>query len=335
MDLTDHGEDGFHVGRCVRRYVEMVTPRRFRILLPFPVNWRTDSVRKGVSPKLCDCGQWNLLQRITTQSQDCRMLLNFFFLMRRVSPLINPSRCASFSRTWHVDAASSELGSTLILVSGLPEAIDIPLLSDAIGLDATEELVAINEEDIFVTAGRDFDKNLFSSCWFRILFVIVGSLPGWHSWYSCCSFQWCVDCSHGPRWDLTEPVATPRQLRARSRHIRWRHSKLVTWRQLSLSLRSSLSVLNCWPSPWTWATRSSSWSSRTASSSPSVHTWGRSACSPIRECFLRRFPSLLLLMCESGSLAMLSDNVIFWKRFFVYSVVLEKIVLSKWWRRDQ
>ena len=46
----------------------------------------------------------------------------------------------------------------------------------------------------------------------------------------CCSFQWRADCSHGHRWDLTEPTATPRQLRERPRRKRWRHSKLATWR---------------------------------------------------------------------------------------------------------
>ena len=38
---------------------------------------------------------------------------------------INPPRYASFSRTWDVDAASNELDSILILLSGLPEAIGI------------------------------------------------------------------------------------------------------------------------------------------------------------------------------------------------------------------
>ena len=42
------------------------------------------------------------------------------------------------------------------------EAIGIPGLLDAIGLDAMEELVAI-EEDIFIAAGRDLDTTLSSS----------------------------------------------------------------------------------------------------------------------------------------------------------------------------
>ena len=49
----------------------------------------------------------------------------------------------------------------LILLSGFPEAIGIPGLLEAIGLDAEEELVAI-KEDIFITAGRDLDTTLSS-----------------------------------------------------------------------------------------------------------------------------------------------------------------------------
>ena len=54
---------------------------------------------------------------------------------------INPPKYASLSRTWDVDAASNEFGSILILLSVFPEAIGIPGLLDAIGLDAAEELV--------------------------------------------------------------------------------------------------------------------------------------------------------------------------------------------------
>ena len=38
MDLPDHGGDGFQKVRCVQRHVEMVVPRRVRILLTFLVN---------------------------------------------------------------------------------------------------------------------------------------------------------------------------------------------------------------------------------------------------------------------------------------------------------
>ena len=68
---------------------------------------------------------------------------------------------ASFSRTCEVDAASNEFGSKLILLSGFPEAIGIRGLLDAIGLDAVEELVAMEER--FIAAGRDLDTTLSSS----------------------------------------------------------------------------------------------------------------------------------------------------------------------------
>ena len=55
----------------------------------------------------------------------------------------------------------NELDSILILLSVFTEAIGIPRLLDAIGLDAVEELVAIKEE-IFITAGRDLDTTLSS-----------------------------------------------------------------------------------------------------------------------------------------------------------------------------
>ena len=64
------------------------------------------------------------------------------------------------SRTRDVDAASNELGSILLLLSGFPEAIGNPGLLDAIRLDAVEELVAIKEY-IFITAGGDLDTTLF------------------------------------------------------------------------------------------------------------------------------------------------------------------------------
>ena len=50
----------------------------------------------------------------------------------------------------------------LILPSGFREAIGIPGLVDAIGLDAVEELVAM-KEDVFIAAGRDLDTALSSS----------------------------------------------------------------------------------------------------------------------------------------------------------------------------
>ena len=57
---------------------------------------------------------------------------------------------------------SKEFGSILILLSGFAEAIGIPGLLDAIGLDAEEEIVAM-EEDRFIAASRDLDTTLSSS----------------------------------------------------------------------------------------------------------------------------------------------------------------------------
>ena len=61
------------------------------------------------------------------------------------------------------------------MLTGFPEAIGIPGLLDAIGLDADEELVAM-EEDRFIAASRDLNTTLsspFSPC---ILFAIVEQL---------------------------------------------------------------------------------------------------------------------------------------------------------------
>ena len=59
------------------------------------------------------------------------------------------------------DAASNEFGLVLILLSGFPEAFSIPGLLDATGLNAVEELVAM-EEDRFIAACRDLDTTLSS-----------------------------------------------------------------------------------------------------------------------------------------------------------------------------
>ena len=67
--------------------------------------------------------------------------------MRRVSPLL-----------FHQPAKVCTL-----LLSGFSETIVISRLLDPIGLDAEEELLAIKEEDIFVTAGRDMDTTHYSS----------------------------------------------------------------------------------------------------------------------------------------------------------------------------
>ena len=55
---------------------------------------------------------------------------------------------------------ASDFGFLLILLSVFPEAIGIPGLSDVIGLDAAEELVAI-KEDRFIAASRNLDTTCF------------------------------------------------------------------------------------------------------------------------------------------------------------------------------
>ena len=119
---------------------------------------------KGVAPKLYCSGQRVLPKLVSlcstrSQSQDCRSLLNLLLLDATGFP-------AAFPLTRQ---------SMLILLSGFPEAIGIPGLLDAIGLDAVEEHVAIKEE-IFITAGRDLDKTLSSSFCSCILFATVEQL---------------------------------------------------------------------------------------------------------------------------------------------------------------
>ena len=88
IDLPNHGEDGFHAVRCVRRHVEIVVPHRFRILLTFLVNWRTCSVCQVFLPSFIVLG--NRFSFVVPGSSR-RIVWVFwisFFLMRRVSPLL-------------------------------------------------------------------------------------------------------------------------------------------------------------------------------------------------------------------------------------------------------
>ena len=83
-DFPDYGEDGFHVMGCVRRYLEVVIPRRFSILLTFLVNWRTGPCARGSLQALWlwATGFPVLVSLCKTRSQllDCRSLLNLFLL---------------------------------------------------------------------------------------------------------------------------------------------------------------------------------------------------------------------------------------------------------------
>ena len=97
-----------------------------------------------------------------------------------MSLLYQPAKiCTSFNRTWEVDAASNEF--ELILLSGFTEAVDIPKLLDAIGLDAAEELVGKNQKTC---------SSLLVATWtqpFLHPFDLVSSSPVWSkltSWNS-------------------------------------------------------------------------------------------------------------------------------------------------------
>ena len=182
IDFPDHGEDGFHKMGCVWRYLEIVFPCRFCIFLTLLINWRTGPVCKGLPPSFYCFGQRVFpvtcfplkyqisasgLSESSESSSWCDGFPRCF--------AINPPRYASLSRTWDVDAASNEFGLTLTLLSGFPEAIGITGLLDAIGLDAVEELVAM-EEDRFIAAGRDLDTTRSSSSCSCIFFAIVKQL---------------------------------------------------------------------------------------------------------------------------------------------------------------
>ena len=145
-------------------------PCRFCIFLTYQLkNWLRV---QGVAPKLYCFGQRVLpkLVSLCITSLSLRIVgvfwIFFFFLMRRVSPAAFPLT----RQGMHPVVALEK--STL---SGFTEAIGIPGLLDAIGLDAEEVLVA-KEEDRFIAAGRDLDTTLSSSFYSCILFAIVEQL---------------------------------------------------------------------------------------------------------------------------------------------------------------
>ena len=194
--------NGSHVVRCFRRYVEIVVPCRFCILLTFLVNWRTGSLCKELLRSFTVLG--NRFSFVVASSS--RMIVGIFwilfFLMRRFHRCfsIHPPRYASFRHTWEVDAASNELGSILFWLLGFSEAIGIPGLLDAIGLDAVDELVAIKRRQIH-------------RCWPRLghnsffFFDLVSSSPLWSSlssWNSWCS-KWTWN---GGFWTNEEDCST-------------------------------------------------------------------------------------------------------------------------------
>ena len=80
MDLPCHGENGFQQVRCVRRYLEVMFPCRFCILLTFLVNRTTGSVCMGLLPSFTVFGQQIPLCSTKSQPQDCLSLLNLLLL---------------------------------------------------------------------------------------------------------------------------------------------------------------------------------------------------------------------------------------------------------------
>ena len=89
IDFPHHGEDGFHTERCARRYVEIVVPCRFCILLTCQLkNWLRVQV---VAPKLHCFGQQVSLCSTRSQPPDCRSLLNLLLLDATGFPATSPS----------------------------------------------------------------------------------------------------------------------------------------------------------------------------------------------------------------------------------------------------
>ena len=160
IDFPDHGEDVFQKRRCARRYLEVVVPCRFCILLTCQLkNWLRV---QGVELKLYWFGQQVLL--CSTKSQDCRSLPNLLLLDATGFTAAFPSTHQGMHPLVALEKSTlrrMSFGSTLIL-SSFPEAIGIPGLSDAVGLDVVKELVAV-KEDRFIAAGRDLNTTLSSS----------------------------------------------------------------------------------------------------------------------------------------------------------------------------
>ena len=123
IDLPDHGEDGFHAVRCVRRYLKVVVPCRFCILMTFPVNWRTGSVCKVFLPCFILFGNKFTFLVPGSSRRIVWVFWIIFFLMFHRCFSVNPPKCASTSRTWEVDAASKELG---FILSGFPQSYRHP-----------------------------------------------------------------------------------------------------------------------------------------------------------------------------------------------------------------
>ena len=81
IDFRDHGEAGFHLVGCVRRYVEIDSgPMSLLYLFDFPCQLKNWLRVQGVAPKLYCFGQQVPLCSIRSQPQDCRSLVNLLLL---------------------------------------------------------------------------------------------------------------------------------------------------------------------------------------------------------------------------------------------------------------
>ena len=91
-DLPDHGEDGFHAMRCVRRYVEIVVP--MSLPYSFWLSWSTEELApcaKGCSPSFIVLGNRFSFVVPSLSRRIVGVLWIFFFLTRRVLPAALPS----------------------------------------------------------------------------------------------------------------------------------------------------------------------------------------------------------------------------------------------------
>ena len=110
------------------------------------------------SPKLYYSGQQVLLCSTRSQPQDCWSLLNLLLLDATGLSAAFPSTCQGMHPFVALEKSTLRrvtLDLILILLSGFPEAIGIPGLLEAIGLDAEEEL------------GRNKRRHIHH-CWSRL-----------------------------------------------------------------------------------------------------------------------------------------------------------------------
>ena len=105
--------DGFRNMGCVWRYLEMVVPRPFRIHLTFLVNCRTGSVCKGFLPIFTILGNKFFFVVPDLSLRIFGVFWIFFFLMRRVFPLLWLNR-RPFLEPWDAGAAACDVDAAVM-----------------------------------------------------------------------------------------------------------------------------------------------------------------------------------------------------------------------------